>query len=678
MEKSGLSAVGRYANLWRSADRPDFSTSDMAKPCPTVEMTLLRRCMQAIVCATIALIAGLDVYHGLARCDFIWFDDPIHIFANPYLNPLTRLGVAHLWLHPYKGLYIPLSYMGFAALVWLSHCVGLAHSSNTRSPLDPHIFHIANICIHEANILLVYLLLRRLFKGNWASLAGALVFALHPVQVESVAWASEFRGLLAALLMLLSAMTYIGWREEPKRCAATRYTLALLLFVLALLAKPSAAINPLLLMIWGIAAYRGQAKRIVFELAPWLLLSGLDLWLTRSVQPPVDSIDTALWMRPLIAGDTLVFYLGKMLAPVNLTIDYGHTPSVAMASHAIYFAWLLTIGVGAVSIAARRRAPWVLTSLLTSLIVVMPVLGLVPFTYQYYSTVADRYLYLAMIGPAILIASACASTEARGSVTTRRLAFVAVLAAVLVLGMAAKRQCETWKNTDTVMRQVLAVNPSSATAHLQLGQSYSVSGQTLRALGEFRVAARLRPEMSIAHFDIGNELLNTGDMNGAIDEFATAVRIQPDYASAHLNLARALIATGRNGPALEEIDNTERLAPHTALLHFYRGNALLGLGNLDEALSEFQLEMKQNSRYAAAYVNAGVILVRLRRPAEAVGLLQIAISIGPAKTAWYTDLAAAQFMAGQVDAARATVNQALKLSPNDTAARMLQRALMRP
>jgi len=673
VEKSGLTAVELYKSLWRGADRPDFSTPDMAKPCPPVEMTTVRRYMQAIVCAVIALIAGFVVYHGLARCDFIWFDDPIHVFTNPYLNPLTNQGVAHLWLHPYKGLYIPLSYTGFAGLVGISHFLGHGNVSDTGAALDPRIFHVANVCIHEANILLVYLLLRRLFKSDWPSLAGALVFALHPVQVESVAWVSEFRGLLAAFLILLSALTYIG----RTRCSATRYALALFLFVLALLAKPSAAITPLLLAIWAIAVHRGQARRIVFELAPWLLLSGLDLWLTRSVQPPVDSIDTALWIRPLIAGDTLVFYLGKVFAPTRLTIDYGHTPAMAMANHIIYLSWLLPVGIGAASFFARKRAPWVLTGLLTSLIVVLPVLGLVPFTYQYFSTVADRYLYLAMIGPAILIASACASIEACGSVAVRRVAFVAIVAVLLVLGMAARRQCGTWKNTDSVMRQVLAVNPLSATAHLQLGQSYSVSGQTLRALGEFRTAARLRPEMYIAHFDIGNELMNTGDMDGAIDEFATAIRIQPDYASAHLNLARALIAIGRNAQALEEIDTTEHLAPHTVLLHFYRGNALMGLGNLDEALSEFQAEMKQKHRFAAAYVNAGVILVRLRRPTEAVGLLQTAISIGPAKTAWYTDLAAAQFMAGRVDAARATVKRVLDTSPNDTAAHALERAMNR-
>lgn len=633
-----------------------------------------RDALSAALPAALAFAVTLAVFLPDISHDFIWLDDPIHVFQNPYLTPPNAAHLLHLWAHPYKGLYIPLSYTVWAALVALSHAVPPPNAGAWAGNLNPAAFHGANVVLHATNASLACLLLQRLTGSRWGSVAGALVFSLHPVQAESVAWVSELRGLLAAFFVLASALVALA-NANSAPIAASRWGVSFLLFICGLLCKPSAAVAPLLILLWEARINRRAGGATAIRCAPWLIAAAADLLATRSVQPPVDSIAVPLGQRLLVAGDALVFYLEKMIAPAGLCIDYGRSPQVVLAATGARIEWLLAVGVTLAALAARRRFPLLPVAAGTSFIALLPVLGLTPFTYQFYSTVADRYLYLAMLGPAIL-AACCVDRAARASQPAlRRAGAIAAIAVIAALAGLTAAQNETWADTGSVMRQALRVNPESATAYVQLGQSAAVAGRTLEALALFEKAERARPETYFAHFDAGMELMNLADMNAAVAELDRAVRLAPGYAPARMSLGRALLATGQYAPALAQFRAAERLAPETPDLHEQLGDALLTLGRLPEALAQFQAQIAADPAQPAAYVNEGVILVRLGRPAAAIEAFDAALAIGPARAAWYVDLAAAQTMGGDTAGARASVLRALALSPASPQALALKRAL---
>ncbi|MDR3708873.1 MAG: tetratricopeptide repeat protein [Capsulimonadaceae bacterium] len=621
--------------------------------------------------AIVLMLLVLIVFGRMASSDFIWLDDPIHTFANPYLRHVTFADLAHFWLHPYKGLYIPVSYMAFAALADAARVSGTP-MSDTGALLNPRVFHVASIAVHIANVFLVLVLLRRIVRDDIAAFAGALLFAIHPIQVESVAWIAEMRGLLCGLFSLACLLVYVREKRLP-----AHYIASFAFFVLALLSKPSAVVLPLIAAIMDALVYRRSWRSILLESTPAIVVSGLVLMVTRSQQSLVDSIDVAPWLRPLVAGDACCFYLAKLFVPIGLCIDYGRTPLAALADPLSRVEWIVPMALVGIAWALARRAPYASAGIGVFLVALLPVLGLVPFRYQYYSTVADRYGYFAMLGAALLLAGGVASLRKLERIPSAPAVF---LGAVLFVAMAltAESQCRVWVNTGTVMRQALTVNPQSAVAYVQLGNWLAVRGHDDLAMADFRQAERLRPEMAVAHYDVAGELSKAGRYREALDEYGVALRIDPDNVEAQSHLAHALIACGRYGEAISEIELVRAADRNAPGLHDDFGSALMGLGRLPEALAEFEKAIAAEPASPSAYVNSGIVLIKEGRYAEADGALTKAISIGPPKAEWYTNLAAAQFLQGRRTEAARSIACALRIDPRYAGALRLRAALERP
>ncbi len=615
----------------------------------------------------IIVVACVAVYGRALGFDFVAYDDQIHVYANPFLNPPTWANVAHFWTAPYEKLYVPLSYTLFAALCVIARKPADASFPSVPS-LNPAIFHGANLILHIASSLLVFALIRRIVKVDLAALAGSLVFALHPVQVESVAWISELRGLLASALGLAAVALYT--RSVPKAGSTylTRaYFAAIGLFALSVLAKPSAVVIPAVALLVDMLSNRRSAMEYAAQLGPWFAIAVAFIAVTHSAQPVRDALNVPLAARPLVAGDALAFYIGKLILPWPLSIDYGHDPRTVLANGLTKFVWLVPVAVAIGVWAVRKRWPWLPITVGISLAALAPMLGLVPFTYQYISTVADRYAYLALIGPAIALAIVVAKEGKRAAIPTA--VVVAVYAALSGIHLGA------WRNTFTLMTSTLAVNPASAGAHLDLGALYADRSEFDRAEVEFATAVKLRPDYSEAHYNLGNMLKERGAYQQAIDEYHKAIEIDPQRGVLYMNLANVVLDTGHPKEALEIFDVAEELDPRLPKVDYNRGNALMQLGRNDEALASFQKEIAKNPNFASSYINAGIILVSLHRLTEAEAVMTQGVQVGKPTAARYANLAYVNAQLGHVSDAARNLATAQQIDPNDESVKAIVAAL---
>jgi len=501
----------------------------------------------------LVLFTGV-VFRGILSAGFVRWDDGLHVYANPYLHSVSLQNTARFWTAPYQNLYVPVSYSLYALLAAMAHLPApVLTPDGLRVDLNPRIFHAMSLLLHLTNVLLVFLLLRRLLPrpqtagADWAAGAGALLFAIHPVQVESVAWISEMRGLLSGLFSLLALHAWLR-HSEGKRTWRF-YALATVCFILALLSKPSAVILPLLAVILEVFLLRRPAQVWRAGLGIWGLLSVACLWLTHGAQPVTTDLVTPLWTRPFIAGDALAFYAGKLLWPVNLGSDYGRSPLWLTAQRWLFVTPLVPFAIGIAAWLARQRAPWLAASAALIAAALLPTLGLTPFVFQVYSTVADRYLYLALLGPALAIAWALALVSRQLNCRAATATWGAVAALLLLVALGSRIQTTYWQSSIPLFQQALSVNPQSWGASNNLGAIALDSGRPFDALPLLTKAVRLRPGFAEAHANRGIALLELGDKNGAETELREALRLKPDYATADTWLGESLLAQGRSAEA---------------------------------------------------------------------------------------------------------------------------------
>jgi hypothetical protein len=497
--------------------------------------------------AAVLVMAVGAVFGQVCTFDFTLWDDPQTVSQNPLLNPPSLPHAAALWQKPIESLYIPVTYSlwsAVASMAWLEQPD--AHGYH----LNPYLFHSLNLLLHLACVLVVWRLLWRLVQNPWATLAGALVFALHPLQVESVAWVSGAKDLLYALLSLLATMTFLeALRNHGMRRIALHAT-ATLLFMLAFLAKPTAVVVPLLAvaLAWGqrVSWRRGDLAMV----AGWFALAAIGAAVTRLVQTGSNAGPTPhIWFRPLVALDALTFYLWKLVFPLRLAPDYGRSPSWLLESGWWRITWVLPVAV-VVAMIALRAPHRIWLAVLVFAIPLVPVLGLATFNFQFYSTVADHYLYLAMLGVGLLVAQLLSQSQltawkVRAVIVAFFITLVTVWAAISFV------QAGTWQNSRLLFEHTLAVNPSSFISHYDLGVLDEAENQSHKAVNELEAAIRVRSDYVPAHAELASLLLREGHVDQGLSEMVESLRLtagqQPDadLTEAYVNVGLIAHRCGR-------------------------------------------------------------------------------------------------------------------------------------
>lgn len=537
---------------------------------------MIRRALPAVLVVALAVAAFVQsAGHG-----FLFWDDRGFISENRLIAHPSAANLVMLWTRPLLDLYAPLTYSLWALL------------SALFGP-TPWVFHLTNVALHAVNACLVFLLLRDLLDETdaGAALAGALVFAVHPIQTEAVAWASETKDLLSAALSLAAIRWYVTSRREQNRGA---YPAASIAFVGALLAKPSAVITPLLVLVVGRTFCRRSWRDMLTDMAPWLTAAAVFTLIAARAQPAAAHLRAVppLWLRPAVALDALGFYALRIALPFHLAPDYGRTAEWLWSSGTLIWSW---IPAAAVLVGAWwMRARWPAVAATVGLFVgaVLPVLGLVPFDFQYYSNVADHYVYLAMLGPAVGVAFACRQLSMR----TRAIVVATGVTALFVLSLG---QTAHWKDDGTVAARTLAVNPRSFMAHNNLGQLLEERGQLDESLTHYRAALEADPFNGNVLNNVGNVLYKQGRYDEAIRHYTGLL--------------------GGEAPRIEV----------TARMHNNLGAAYLKTSRFEEAGAEFQRAIEIDPEYLEPYYNLGLLFTAFGRRDDAVRVLRQGLAVDP-------------------------------------------------
>jgi tetratricopeptide (TPR) repeat protein len=520
--------------------------------------------------------------------------------------------------------------------------------------------------------LLVILIVRRLrLPGAW--LAG-LIFALHPVCVESVAWITEQKNTLSAVFYLASALTYLHFDETRHK---SKYFLALGLFILALLSKSATVPLPgvLLVLLWWLHG-RLEWRRDVLPILPWVGLavsSGLLTWYVESVY--VGAQETAfafsLLQHLLLASRMAWFYAFKLLWPVNLIFYYPRWKIAAGE----WWQYLFPAGLAAVAVALgwlarRNRGP--LAGFLIFVGTLFPVLGFLSIFYFRYSYVADHFQYLASLGIVVPVAAAVAAAAQRWKLERRwRVGLSAVLLACLA-GLTW-RQSSMYTDVQALYRETIARNPDAWLAHDNLGNIlFQIPGRRAEAMAHFQAALRANPDFWEAHLSLGNELVEIpGRLDDAIAEYQTAVRLAPDSVRSHTDLGIALLQTGRTGEAIAQFETALRIQPDSAAAHNDLANALTRIpGRLPDAIAEYQAALRAKPDFAEAHNDLGHVLAQMPgRMPDAIAQFEAAIKIRPDYWGAHNNLATGlSQIPGRLPDAIAEYETALRIRPDSAMA----------
>ncbi len=552
----------------------------------------------------IIVLAVLAAFGPVVRHEFVAWDDDINVYQNPLLNPATREGVKRVWTAPYLRLYIPLTYTAWAVVARACQ-----RGAAPSAPLPPRPFHAVNLAVHVLAALAAFLLLRRLLYAagaperrasglDAAAAFGAMLFALHPIQTEPVAWVSGLRDLLSGLGALCALAEYTAFAvAQERRRAAVHYALATLALVGAFLCKPSAVVVPLMAALLDHGILRRPLRRTILPLGVWCALALAFAALTQTSQGATHiRALVPLWARPLIAGDSLAFYLWKFAWPFGLSLDYGRPPDLVLMKGWLYYTWTVPAAALLCGWFSGERRIWTVCA---GLFVagVLPVLGFVPFLHQDMSTVADRYLYLSLLGPSL----AAAWLLARRADSESYWPWVFAAVVLAGWGVRSRVQAGVWENTGTLFGHAVALNPDNGVTHLNLGNYLSHHGQPEEAKRHYRETLRLRPGDGLALKNMGALLAGEGKLEESADYFTQAlVNGNPDIVASaqnalgalHNGLGHAQLRKGNIDGAIAQWSKALAFAPDVVELHHNLGLALLQKGRRQESVKHFQAALK--------------------------------------------------------------------------------------
>ena len=619
-------------------------------------MTRLGGWIQTHGLAVAALVLGVIVaYLPVWHAGFLW-DDDAHLTLNPCI--IGPLGLREIWTTSAAN-YFPL----VSTHLWVLHAIW---------GLNPLPYHLVNVVLHAASAVLLWRVLARLgVRGAWI---GAALWALHPVQVESVAWISELKNTQAGLLYLLAIWFFVEWMldERPAAEKTSRYALAWLCALLAILSKPSTVMMPVVLGLcwwWLKREWRWRdARWLVPFFAISAAASGWTIWEQRIHSLAQGPEWSQTWAeRLIISGQVVWFYLGKLLWPHPLMFVYPRwAPDAAEV-----FAYLpaLAVAVGLFGVwryrsAGSRPLFFVFAYFVVSL---FPVLGFFDVYYFRYSFVADHFQHLASIGPLALagagLATAANRFKSRGWLQPMFAASCGVL--LLGLGGLTWRQSRAYVDNTTLWQTTAARNPQCWLAFNELGMASMGQGRYVEALGIFKRAFRIKPDDHAVLTNVGNALVQTGRPAEAVPYYERAVRAKPNLAAAHNGLGYALSLSNRPAEAIAEFNETLRLDPNLWQPHFSLANALVATGRLAEAITHYEAAAQLNPDSVSAHFSLGRALLQTGQHARAVPEFEAVLHLKPDHIEARADLAGALYLSGRPGEAVAQYETELRAKPDD-------------
>jgi tetratricopeptide (TPR) repeat protein len=624
----------------------------------------LARLHLAVVCLLCAATAA--IYLQVRHHDFIDYDDPIYIVENPSLaGGISLASLSRSFREPYETNWIPLT--------WISLQV-----DHALFGLDPAGYHLVNVALHALSAVLLYLVLARMTGSPWPSAFVAAVFAVHPLHVESVAWAAERKDTLSGVFWMLTLAAYGSYTAKPRSRA--RYLLVAGCFSLGLLAKPMLVSLPFVLLLldyWPLGRFRredsrsgpdaARLRRALLEKLPLLAIAAAVGAVTVAVQRGAGAMSDEdmlpLPLRLMNALDSTVIYVFDSVWPHGLAFFYPHPMSAS--SPWIAGASALALA-GATLLCARFAAsrPYLLVGWLWYLVTLLPVIGLVQVGMQ---ARADRYLYLPQIGLTIALAWAARDTLAH-SRAGRFVLAVAGTGALAALSLCAWRQVAYWRDTTALYSHAIDVTEDNFLAHHGLAAELLAAGHPKEAERHFARAVEIKPRWPEAHIGLGDALLEQGRVEEAIESYRRALLVGPRNAQGYAHLGRALVESGKLARGIYYYRRALELRgdqPEPEI-HAHLAAALAKRNNLAQAEEHFELAIAQRPGFGEAHASLGLLLMNEGRYADARRQLERALDLMDETPEIHAGLATTAEHLGDSRAAIQHYRAALRLRPGWT------------
>lgn len=551
------------------------------------------------ICVALALLTAA-VYWQVTDFGFLSMDDTEYVTLNPKLeNGLTVDSVIWAFKPTYKVA-------NWHPVTWLS--LLLDYSLNG---LDPSGYHLTNLILHVVSALLLFAGLNRMTGALWRSAFVAALFALHPLQVESVAWVSERKDVLSGLFWMLTLVLYVRYARGPSR---SRYALVLIVFALGLMAKQMLVTLPLVLLLldyWPLRrigpASSGRSpdrpdggrvgiRPLLIEKTPMLVMSAAAgagaMWAQTAGRSIRGLEDFPLGVR---AANALVSYLGhliKIVWPTDLAAFYPH-PGATLPEWQVVGSALALVCVTGLAVALAKRWPYVLVGWLWYLVTLLPMIGLMQSGEQ---AMCDHHTYIPLVG--VFVATAWGVPDLihrllggrnAGLLTLGRIATACAAVAVLALLTALTyRQASYWRNDRALFEHAIRVTRGNYVAERALGDALARLGEDGEAKKHYRAAIRAKPEYADAHYNLAHLLLSQGRLKEAESELRSAVRLTPDAARVHTDLGAVLVMRGDFDGAETQFRTAIRLQPEDHKAESNLANILIRRGRIDEAITHLE------------------------------------------------------------------------------------------
>ncbi len=605
-------------------------------------------------------LTTLLVYAPVYRFGFVNFDDPDYVTNNPHVrNGLTSDGIVWAFTSTEAANWFPATR--------LSHL------------LDVEIFglragghHFTSAFLHAFATVFLFAFLLAATGAAWPSAFVAMLFAVHPLHVESVAWIAERKDVLSALFWFLALWGYVR----------RHYWLTLLCFCMGLMSKPMVVTLPFVLFLldkWPLRQSLRSALRLKIPMLALSAAGAIAAYLVQRSSGAVREVGQfPLGLRVENAVVSYAAYIVKMFWPAKLAVFYPyphHLPVWQIALSA-----LLLVGISTLVLRERRSRPYLAVGWLWYLGTLVPVIGLVQVGAQ---ARADRYTYLPMVGLSIMLAWGLRE------ILKRKIAIFGAIAACLACAVLCEAQIRYWRNSETLFRHALDVTSGNYLAHHNLGEALAEEGRFSEAIRQYQAALQIEPNAANVQTDYGNALAKSGHMPEAIAHYQAALRALPDSPITHNDLANAFAATPETMPeAIAEYQTALRLKPdyeearnnlaevqsNSAEIQYNLGVDLARSGKAEAAIPHFEDALRLKPDYVDAHNNLGVVLAGAGRVQEAISHFEAALRIDPNSAEAHVNLGIAlSGLPGRLPEAIEHFKAALRIKPDPEIQQMLDR-----
>lgn len=604
------------------------------------------------------------VFCPVAGFDFVNYDDPDYVSANPHVQSgLTWQNFVWAFTSGHASNWHPLT--------WLSHMLDWEMFGDRPGPQ-----HLVSALVHGANTVLLFLVLRRMTGAHWRSALVAAFFGLHPLRAESVAWISERKDVLSAFFLLLTIGAYSRY-AALRAGVGTRfgdslswYGLSLVCFAMGLMSKPMLVTVPCLLLLLDYWPHRrlrfdgsgpSAVLPLVLEKLPFITLALASSVITFVVQRSGGAVSTSLAVPARLANALVSYvrYLAKTVWPVNLSVLYphpGHWPGWQVGGSGVLLLMICTI----VTVAARKR-PYLATGWFWFAGGLVPVIGLIQVGIQ---SMADRYTYIPCIGLFILLVWGAGEATERWPAGRSALIVAAIVSLMACAGVTA-HQIRFWRDSETLFQRAVDVTSENYLAYNNLGFYLSGKGKLEQAKNDYRKSIAINPLYQDALNNLGFALAGERKYSEAIPYYEVALRVSPNHPEIHNNLGNALSEVGRINEAIDQYAIVLREKPDHADAHNNLGIALAMQGKLTEALDHFRAAIRAKPNYASAHSNLGNALAAEHKILESIVEYQESLRLNPNDAQAHNNLGNALLEQGRVDAAMEQYTEALRLNGNN-------------